>query len=61
MIGQAYICPSKCHEAKPLHIPLESIGTKYDGIHSCPLRVIDFGTKICAWFVANKAHHFTKV
>ena len=44
MIGQAHICPSKCHEAKPLHIPLENIGTKYDGIHSCPLRVIDFGT-----------------
>ena len=34
---KAYICPSKYHEHKLLHIPLETIGSKYDGTHSCPL------------------------
>ena len=35
MIGLAHICPGKCHVDKPLNIPVEIIGTKYDGTHSC--------------------------
>ena len=42
MIGEAHICPGKCHEDKPLHIPLEIINAKYVGTRSCPLRIVDF-------------------
>ena len=40
-IGQVHICPGRCHGDKPLHIPLEIVGTKYDGIHSFSQRVVD--------------------
>ena len=40
MIGKTHIYPGKCHEDKPLHIPIK-IATKYDGTHSCSLSMVD--------------------
>ena len=56
MIGQAHICPGKSNEDKTFHIPLEIIGTKYDGIHSCSLRVVDFESlspPTCATYIVD--------
>ena len=44
MVGQAHICPGKCREDKPMHIPQEINETEYDGTRSCPLRVVDLCT-----------------